>query len=137
MSRRVLVDTGPLVALLNRRDRHHEWVRECFGEIAPPLLTCEAVMAEVCFLTQRGGGSADEVLDLVDRGVVNLTFRLAEQLEGVQRLLKRHADQGVSLADACLVRMSELHADAVLLTLDSDFRVYRRLGRQAIPVWMP
>lgn len=51
--------------------------------------------------------------------------------------MRRYADVPMSLADACLVRMSELSDDASVLTLDSDFRIYRRLGRQAIPLLTP
>ncbi len=137
MSGKILIDTGPLVAFLNRRDRFHDWAVGELTRVAPPLHTCEAVVSEACFLLQRGAGSADPLLDLLNRDLVTLEFRLAEEHGRVRKLMSRYRDQGMSLADACLVRMSELFTNCAVLTLDSDFRVYRRNGRQVIPVQMP
>jgi predicted nucleic acid-binding protein len=137
MTSSVLIDTGPLVAFLNRRDRFHDWTVKEMAQVEPPLFTCEAVVSEACFLLQRGAGNADPLLDLLDRGLIALEFRLAEERSNVRTLMNRYRDQDMSLADACLVRMSELVTDCTLLTLDSDFRIYRRSGRQVIPVRMP
>jgi predicted nucleic acid-binding protein len=137
MTSSVLIDTGPLVAFLNRRDRFHDWTVKEMAQVEPPLFTCEAVVSEACFLLQRGAGNADPLLDLLDRGLIALEFRLAEERSNVRTLMNRYRDQGMSLADACLVRMSELVTNCTLLTLDSDFRIYRRSGRQVIPVRMP
>lgn len=139
MPRVVLVDTGPLVALLCRDDRHHGWVRERFAEIEPPLLSCEAVLAEADHLVRRNGGAArgGSVLELVRRGVLKLGLDLAREIEPVASIQARYRDVPASLADACLVRLSELHDDCRVMTFDSDFRVYRRRGRESIPVWMP
>jgi predicted nucleic acid-binding protein len=133
----VLVDTGPLVALLSRTDEHHAWSGTQFQQLAPPVLTCEAVISEACFLLrgQRGGGAA--VMQLVSRGVVALAFRLEEELEPVATLMTRYRDTPMSLADGCLVRMSELLAGSRVLTLDGDFRVYRKNRREAIPLITP
>jgi uncharacterized protein len=133
----VVLDTGPLISLIDMRDQHHAWVRSQFSEIEPPLLTCEAVFTEACFLAGREFGSAEAVLKLIDRGVVRLAFSLAENWVEVRLLLSRYADVPISLADACLVRMSELMRNCVVLTLDNDFRVYRRHGRRSIPLLMP
>ena len=133
----VLVDTGPLVALLNRRDHHHAWARETLSAIAPPLKTCEAVISEACFLVRHLRGGPDAVLDLAGRGVLEVTFRLEPELVPVRKLMTRYASLPMSLADACLVRMAELDPKATVLTFDGDFRVYRRHGRQAIPSLMP
>jgi hypothetical protein len=66
-----------------------------------------------------------------------LDFQLAAELEVVRKLMMKYANVPMALADACLVRMSELAPRAAIVTVDSDFRVYRRNGRQAIPVVMP
>ena len=137
MTEATLVDTGPIVALLNVRDRHHAWSREVFGEIEAPVLTCEAVLSEVCFLLRNARGGSEAVLKLVDRGLVRLRFRLEAEIGPVRRLLSRYSNVPMSLADACLVRMSEQVSDSVLLTLDRDFKVYRRHGRNVIPTRMP
>jgi predicted nucleic acid-binding protein len=135
--KRIVVDTGPLVAFLNARDRHHVWARETLDELEPPLVTCEAVLSEACFLVRQLKGGPDAVLALVSRGIVVPEFRLAAELEPVRRLMTKYATVPMSLADACLVRMTELDGRATVLTLDQDFRVYRRSGRHVVPVIAP
>jgi predicted nucleic acid-binding protein len=133
----VIVDAGPLVAFLNRRDTHHSWAVEALGRVRPPLLTCESVISEACFLLRRDAKGADGVLELVARDLLQVAFDLAQELDDVRRLMKRYADVPMSLADACLVRMSERYTKASVLTLDGDFRHYRRRGRQVIPLIAP
>jgi len=134
---RVIIDTGPLVALLNRRDRHHAWVREVLDTVEPPIFTCEAVVSEACFVLGRLAGGQDGVLQLLASDVVRIDFRMLPEIAAVQGLIRKFANVPMSLADACLVRMTELDAQSVLVTLDSDFRVYRRNRRQIIPTIMP
>ena len=137
MTKAVLVDTGPLVALLNRRDQHHRWAVSCIADLEQPLQTCEAVVSEACFLLRGCRGGAAAVIELLERGVITVAFRLDAERERVRRLLARYDSVPMSFADACLVRMTELTSDCKLLTVDSDFRIYRRHGRQVIPVRMP
>ena len=133
-----LVDTGLIVAFLNRRDRYHAWAVETLSTIRPPLLTCEAVLSEAVFLLRRLAAGPEKVMELVMRGVVSPSFRLEAEAASVKRLLARYGEIPMDLADACLVRMTELHGDCVVLTIDSEFRsVYRRHGRQAIPTLLP
>jgi uncharacterized protein len=133
----VIVDTGPLVALLNRRDKHHPWAHDVLTTVQQPMHTCEAVLTEACFLLRRIEGAADAVLDLVAKGVVSVDFRLGGEASQVRKLMARYADMPMAFADACLVRMTELDAAATVLTLDTDFRVYRKHGRQAVPAILP
>ncbi len=137
MKRGVLLDTGPLVAFLNRRDEFHEWAMAQWDQIAPPMLTCEAVLSEACFLLSRMHGESEPVMDLLQRKIVVPSFRLEGQIRPVQKLLKKYRSVPMSLADACLVRMSELYPDNCVLTLDSDFSLYRRSSRRMIPTIMP
>jgi len=132
-----LIDTGPLVAFLNRRDHHHDWIRDLLRTIEPPLDTCEAVVSEACFLLRNLEGGPDAVLELCSRGIITTSFSLQDERDAVRRLMKKYADVPMSLADACLVRMTELESDSTLLTVDSDFRVYRRDRRRLVPVRMP
>lgn len=133
----VITDTGPLVALLNRKERHHAWAREQFSVIRPPALTCEAVLSEACFLLRGVDRGPECLLRLVERGVVATPFTLATELSAVIRLLKRYSSLPMSLADGCLVRMAEQFSNSEILTLDDDFRIYRKHGRQVIPTLMP
>jgi predicted nucleic acid-binding protein len=135
--KRVIVDTGPLVALLNAADKHHRWTRTVLDDVEAPMATCEAVLSEACFLLRRINGGQDAVLELVARGIVTVTFSLAAELTAVRKLMERYSSVPMSLADACLVRMSELDPRATVITLDSDFKIYRRNRRQAIPVLLP
>ena len=134
----VLVDTGPIVAYLNRRDRHHDWAVGLFKQHRPPMLTCDAVLSEAVFLLSASSGEGKRVLELVTRGVVQPRFDLEAEAGAASAFLRRYRSLPMDLADACLVRMSELHADCVLLTADSEFRdVFRRNGRQVIPTVLP
>ena len=135
--RRVIVDTGPLVALLNAGDKHHTWTRTVLDEVEAPMATCEAVLSEACFLLHRVHGGQDAVLELVARGIVTITFSIAAELTAIRKLMDRYSAVPMSLADACLVRMSELDPRATVVALDSDFKIYRRNRRQAIPVLLP
>ena len=133
----VIVDTGPLVALLNARDAHHDWARDAFDRVEPPLLTCEAVLAEAAYLVRKIPGGRTAVLDLAIRGVLDVTFRLDSELLALRTLMQKYASVPMSLADACLVRMAEQRPGAAVLTLDSDFATYRRSGRLRIPIIAP
>jgi len=133
----VIVDTGPLVALLNRRERHHAWAAKIMDTIEPPIFTCDPVLSEACFLLQEMDGGPDAVLELVARGIVRSDFHVMAELESVRALMKKFATVPMSLADACVVRMTELDQKSVVLTLDSDFKVYRRNKRQIVPTLMP
>lgn len=132
-----LLDTGPLVALLNVRDRRHAWATEVFRGLRAPLLTCDAVLSEACFLLRAFPAGVDAVMSLVEQGLVDASFRLSPEVPVVRRLLARYADVPMSFADACLVRMSELHPDLPVVTCDRDFTIYRRNGRRVIPTLMP
>ena len=133
----VLLDTGPWVALLCRDDAHHTWAREQFGHITGPLLTCEAVVAETCFLLARNGHDPAKALALVSRGAVRVGMALGDEIGAVQALFERYDNVPASLADACLVRMSELYDRSRVFTLDDDFHIYRRHGRKVIPMLRP
>lgn len=137
MSRLALLDTGPLVAFLNRRDLYHAWAAEQLSAVRAPLLTCESVVSEACFLLRKLEGGVDAVFRLLDRGLVSIALNLADEIPAVRRLLARYRRVPMSLADACLVRLAEIHSESAVLTLDTDFRTYRKNGRQMIPILMP
>ena len=134
---RIVVDTGPLVALLNRRDRHHAWVRAVLDTVEPPVFTCGAVISEACFLMGRIDGGQDAVLQLLSDDILRLDFRMESEIAALRALMKKFANVPMALADACLVRMTELDQRSQVLTLDGDFRAYRRNRRQSVPTIMP
>jgi uncharacterized protein len=133
----VLIDSGPLVALLNRNEHDHPWVLTQFKELHYELQTCEAVLSESFFLVRHNPQGIVALLDLLNCGVVCVSFPLGHHLAAVTALMRKYHDVPMSLADACLVRMSELHDQSRVFTLDSDFKLYRRHGRQAIPLLYP
>jgi predicted nucleic acid-binding protein len=135
MAASALIDTGFLVALLSRRDMHHAWAAAQAAQHPPPWQTCEAVLSETFHLLGPGGSS--KLAALLERKAVIPSFAFARDQEPVLALIAKYAQVPISLADACLVRMTETLADPILLTTDSDFRIYRRHSRQAIPCLLP
>jgi predicted nucleic acid-binding protein len=135
--RGVIVDTGPLVALLNASDRHHAWIVRELESMAPPLVTCEAVLAEAGHLVRLLPGGRVALLEMLEEGFLKIGLQLATQAAPVLALIKRYASVPMSLADACIVRLAELHANSRVCTLDNDFAIYRKNGRQVIPLLTP
>ena len=135
MAGNLLVDAGFVVALLSRRDAHHPWAVAQVTQHAPPWRTCEAVLSETFHLL--GARGAPGLSALLRRRAVIAAFDLGNDVESVLKLLQKYADVPMSLADACLVRMTETLPDPIILTTDSDFRIYRRHSRQRVPCMMP
>ena len=129
-----IADTGFLVAFVNRNDAHHDWAVGVAERVSEPLLTCEAVLAEAAFHLQ----SVPIVLAMIAEGLLTLAFHCEDHLPQLAQLAKRYADRRPDLADLCLIRMSELHPEHTVLTVDrADFRVYRRNKREVIPLVCP
>jgi len=101
------------------------------------MLTCEAVVSEVCFLLTGSSGGLDQVLQLLQRKILMISFHLDEHIDSVKKLLLKYRSVPMSLADACLARMSELHSNSLVFTLDSDFNLYRKNERRVIPTIRP
>ncbi len=135
MPRNCIVDSGALVALLDPRDEHHAWARENFPRQPLPWLTCESALSEMFFLLHEPHAVALD--QLLRGGHLRLAFNLADELANVLDLRAKYADLPMSLADACLVRMSEILPDPVVLTTDADFKIYRRHSRQVVPCLLP
>jgi predicted nucleic acid-binding protein len=133
----ILADTGALVALLDRREKFHTWAVEQSRTMSPPLITCEAVLAELCFLVIDVPKGVPSVRDNLASGAWAVDFSLRTEWERVFALMDTYSDQPMSLADGCLVRMSEQRPDSKVFTLDRHFQVYRRNRRQGIPVIIP
>ena len=132
-----LTDSGPLVALLNHRDEHHEWAREQFKHFSTPQLTCEGAITEATHMLHFDGLPPWGVLELIERKIISVQFYLESDLDRVLSLMKKYAGTPMDFVDACLVAMTEEKRECKLLTLDSDFRIYRRFERQTIPLITP
>jgi len=137
MKRLILLDAGPLVSFLECRDKFHDWAVAQWTDIEPPLLTCESVLAEAFYLLRSYPKGCMAIMDLLRRGVIRIPFHVAEHADPIALLLKKYAQVPMSLADACLVRMADVIAGSSVLTLDSDFRIYRKANRTIIPVILP
>ena len=131
---KAIADTGFIVAFGNRNDRHHDWALDVAQRVNTPFLTCEAVLAEAAFHLS----SVAYVLTLVNDGLLQVGFHLADNFEQLATLARKYRDQKPDLADLCLVRMSEIYPRHVIVTVDErDFRTYRRNKRDMIPLICP
>jgi predicted nucleic acid-binding protein len=135
MAANVLADASFLVALLNRRDSNHPWATAQASAFPRPWRTCEPALSEAFYTLGQAG--TPQLIELLRRRALVCSFQINENIDDIIRLLKKYTDVPMSLADACLVRMAEILSDPVLLTIDSDFHVYRRHGRQTIPCVTP
>lgn len=134
MIRWAIADTGVIVAFLDQRDAHHGWAVTAARELGLPWLTCEAVLAEAWHLLRRVPSAGDQLFGLLASGALRLPFALEPEREAVRALHRKYRDVPMSLADACLVRMAELHDDHAVFTLDAHFAVYRKHGNRPIPL---
>lgn len=132
-----IIDTGPLVAFLDRSERHHRWVAERIEQLDAPLLICEPVLAEAMYLLARYSKAQDSIFELLENGALSIAFRIDEHRNALRKLLRKYRDTPMSLADACIVRMAEIHGRHAVLTLDSDFLVYRKHGQTSLTLLHP
>ena len=132
MEKTVLIDTGPLVAVLRERDQHHKWARHHFASLRNACVTCEAVLSEAFHMLETAPSGAERLCALLEEGTIRINFDVDDHLPDVLRVLRRYRNLPMGFADACLVRMSELHRECAVFTTDSDFRTYRRHGRQIV-----
>lgn len=137
MSQTIIIDTGFLVALLNRTEQHHAWVKSQLKNIPSPLLTCEAVITETCFLLQKIYQGEQTVLTMIEKQKIKIPLRLDEESPSIKELMQHYQSVPMSLADACLVRMTEIYPNSILLTLDNDFRIYRKNKNEIISLIIP
>jgi predicted nucleic acid-binding protein len=133
----LILDSGPLVAYFNSSDQYHRWALEQFDLHPSPYLTCEAVLSEADHLLEKAHVPAGAIFESIRAGALEIRFSLAEHLIGVERLKRVYKEVPMSLADACLVRMAELADNGKIMTLDSDFRIYRKNRRHVIPLIAP
>lgn len=121
----VLLDTGAIIALLDRNERFHQACAEAVRHLQGPLVTCEAVIAETCYLLRNLHGGPQAVLQNVAAGIFQIPFQLSRAVPGVDTAMKKYADRRIDLADACLIVLADEFQTGNILTLDRDFQIYR------------
>ena len=132
-----IIDTGPLVAFFDQAERHHVWTTTHIKELDAPLFVCEPVLAETMYLLSRFPMAQDVLCGLLQNGALKIAFQLEQHISAVRGLIRKYRDIPMSLADACVVRMAEIHQHHTILTLDADFLVYRKRGRIPLMVMHP
>jgi predicted nucleic acid-binding protein len=121
----VLIDTGAIVALLDRSERCHARCVTVLGSLERPLVTCEAVIAETCYLLRGLPGAPEAVLQNVERGVFQVPFQLSRSASPVRTIMRKYRDLPADFADACLIHLADELNTEDILTLDGDFKLYR------------
>ena len=137
MKPQIILDTGPLVAMLNRYDTYYNWAIQQMATVQSSVLTCEAVLSEAHFLLYNRGLNTQIIIKMVQKGLIKAPFHFNDEVNMIEQLMEKYANVPMSFADACLVRMTELYSNSIVLTLDSDFQIYRKHGNQVIPTIMP
>jgi|ERR1700676_2968842 uncharacterized protein len=132
-----IVDAGPLIAFLDGAEAHHRWVVEQVKVLDTPLLVCEPVLTETLHILKRRPEAQDMVFELVEDGTLLLAFEIDDHIAALRRLHRKYRDIPMSLADACIVVMAEIHDRHLVFTLDSDFTLYRKHGRVPLEVLRP
>src|SRR5262245_10941136 len=132
-----IVDTGPLVAFLDKAQRHHHWATDRIKDFDSPLLVCEPVLTETMYLLAHTSGGQQLLFGLLENGALELAFRVDEHLPELRRLHQKYSDTPMSFADACIVRMAEIHDRHAVFTLDSDFSIYRKHGKGSLSLIHP
>jgi len=120
-----LLDTGVIVALLDRSEKFHQACANALHQMHAPLITCEAVIAESCYLLRSLPGAPEAVLENVAAGIFQVPFQLSRDAPGVKQVLRKYRDRKIDLADACLIRLADEFETPDILTLDKDFAIYR------------
>ena len=131
-----LVDTGPLVGWINGRDQWHGWSVEAMESLRPPLITCEAVIAEAVWHLRASRNAIDQLYAMVDSGALRVVAILPDHTSHVRALCAKYAQ--MDHCDAAVVRLSEMFPRARVLTTDVEhFSVYRRFRNRPIPLLHP
>lgn len=133
----IIADTGILVGLIYKNDQWHDFTIKQAEKLPVPYFTCEAVITEACFLLSDIRDGEEKIFQMIEKGVLQIDFSLADEVTKIKDLMKKYKNVPMSYADACLVRMSELIDNAVVFTVDSDFRIYRKHGKKAITLIIP
>jgi len=133
--RRVLADTGPIVAILSRRDQYHRTCVEALRDLPGPLFTCWPVITEAAWLVRRDSNAVQQLLNSIDTGFLELLPLTTTDAKPIASILKKYRDSRIQLADAALVHLAARDGLDTIFTLDQrDFSVYRLPKGRALRV---
>jgi len=135
--RHAILDTGPLIAFLDRAEQNHRWAIAQVEALEAPLLVCEPVLAEAMHLLAGFSKGQDALFGLLENGALRIGFHIEEHVPALRKLHHKYRDRPMSLADACIVRMTEIYERHAVLTLDSYFTIYRKHGREPLALISP
>ena len=121
----VLLDTGPLVALFNKRDQFHYWALTELNFDQVRLVTCEPVLAELFFLTNNSDKVIYAISGMIEDKLLFIESGFSTSPDKFFKLLKKYQDIGTSIADISLVQLFNHTENSEILTTDSDFLIYR------------
>ena len=133
----LIVDAGPIVAILDRREKFHGWASGQLMQLRQPLVTCDAVLTEAFYLLSRSSVSVAKLRDYLEKGLVVSRFDSMQNIQRILDLMRIYQNVPMSFADACLVCMVEKDPGSTLFTLDLDFTIYRQQRRRLIPLLAP
>jgi uncharacterized protein len=134
--KQAIVDTGVIVALLNKNDNYHQWAISQWKQVQAPAITCEAVISESCFLL-KATYLQEVLMSMIEAGAIKTQFQLEDNVAKIKELMLRYGSVPMSFADACLVRMAEENPEFAILTIDSDFTIYRKNRNEVITIIIP
>jgi len=134
--RAAILDTGALVALVSRDDQYHFWATAALKNLPPILLSCEAVISELYFLLRKNKQAKQIVSDMLNSQLLKIV-PMTEELPAILELIRKYDSVPMSYADSALVKLAEMTKDAVVVTTDSDFKIYKYKKNQRLPVLLP
>ncbi|TVR18015.1 MAG: PIN domain-containing protein [Balneolaceae bacterium] len=122
---KIFIDTGPVVAFLNKNDQHHSFVEQQMRNYPPPFYICEAVVTESFFLMSRVPNGEEKLIELLETPHIQLESSYSNQPRQIHEFVKKYSNIPMSFADACLVQMAEKSKDSLIFTIDRGFQMYR------------
>jgi predicted nucleic acid-binding protein len=111
----VLLDTGVIVASLDRSERFHARCADAIADTTSALVTCEAVIAESCYLLRNLNGAAEAVVANVAAGIFQVPFSLTRSAELVRDVLRKYSDSSIDLADVCLIFSRSIETSSIIV----------------------
>jgi hypothetical protein len=133
VAERILIDTGPIVAVLDQRDQHHAACKAYADQISEVVYTCWPVITEACYLLRRRPDLVDRLLEMVHGGFYELLDIPAEEITQVGGILSKYRDQDIDLADACLAHLADRESILTVFTVDDrHFLLFRNVAGQPL-----
>jgi predicted nucleic acid-binding protein len=131
--RRILVDAGPLVALVSKNDKHHQACTTTLATLSPPLVTCWPVLTETAWLLRKDPAALEKLFDAFAAGLLKLSPLGQEALPWIAGFMHRYENIGAQLADGALMYLAQRDQVRTIFTLDRrDFTVYRVKGKRTL-----